>query len=239
MSIIAIYAPFIIRNEKGVAFMKRTQTILIITVIVSVFLLSFLIGRAAALKERTEKNSESQLYDGTVLIPNKTEEDESVQTSKKTDGVEVQIPEIEKKEKEVKETPPERVLFPCGEKVQKEYSQMAVYSKTMDDWRAHTGIDYEAEKGTAVISVWDGTVKRVYKDKLWGYTVEIRHSGNLVSIYKNLQPEIKIKEGEKIKKGQAIAKVGDSAAVESREAPHLHFELWQDGVPINPVSYVY
>jgi murein DD-endopeptidase MepM/ murein hydrolase activator NlpD len=82
-------------------------------------------------------------------------------------------------------------------------------------------------------------VAKVYKDKLWGYTVEIAHSESIRSVYKNLQKKTLVKEGEEVKKGQAIGTVGKSAAVESREKAHLHFEIWQDGIAINPISYVY
>ena len=109
----------------------------------------------------------------------------------------------------------------------------------MGDWRAHTGIDYAAEKGSEVQSVWDGVVTRAYKDKLWGNCVEITHSEDLKSVYKNLASKIPVKKGDKVKKGQTVGKVGKSAAVESRETTHLHFEIWQGGVAIHPESYVY
>ncbi len=222
--------------------MKKTRTIFIIAIIVSVFLLSFLIGRATALRDKAENHTMSQIYNGAVLLPHKVQE-EINQASSTAEGVvdtQAEAPaKTTKKKEEQSDAPPERMLFPCGTNVLKDYSQTAVYSETMGDWRAHTGVDYEAEKDTAVTSAWDGIVKRVYKDKLWGYTVEIEHSGNLKSVYKNLQSKIKVKEGDKVKKGQAIAKVGDSASIESREKPHLHFELWQGDIVINPTSYVY
>lgn len=222
--------------------MRKTRTIFVIAIIVSVFLLSFLIGRATALRDKAENNTMSQIYNDTVLLPHKVQE-EINQASSTAEGVrdieENTETKTTKNNEEQNDAPPERMLFPCGTNVLKDYSQTAVYSETMGDWRAHTGVDYEAEKDTDVISAWDGIVKRVYKDKLWGYTVEIEHSGNLKSVYKNLQSKIKVKEGDRVKGGQAIAKVGDSASIESREKPHLHFELWQDGVVINPVSYVY
>jgi len=222
--------------------MRKTRTIFIIAIIVSVFLLSFLIGRATALRDKAENHTMSQIYNGAVLLPHKVQEEINQASSTAEGVVDTQAEKktkTTKKKEEQSDAPPERMLFPCGTNVLKDYSQTAVYSETMGDWRAHTGVDYEAEKDTDVISAWDGIVKRVYKDKLWGYTVEIEHSGNLKSVYKNLQSKIKIKEGDKVKKGQAIAKVGDSASIESREKPHLHFELWQDNIVINPTSYVY
>lgn len=224
--------------------MKRTQISIILAIVVSVFLLSFLIGRATALRDKEESN-QNEIYTGTIPIPKKEEAllpagviAENVKETEIVSDKNKPKEEITEK-KEKNEQPPERMLFPCGQVVLNGYSQTAVYSKTMDDWRAHTGIDYSAKEGESVNSVWDGTVHKVYKDMLWGYTVEIEHGGNIFSVYRNLKKNILVKEGDKISKGQAIGYVGKSAAVEKREEPHLHFELWTGGETINPESYIY
>lgn len=222
--------------------MKNARGLLLATIVISVFLLSFLIGRATALRDKEENAAENKIYMGTVTIPQKEEEEEiapAAAGAKVEKESTAQEPDKSAKKKTEEDTIPTRMLFPCGKTVLKGYSETAVYSETMGDWRAHTGIDYAAEKGTQVQSAWDGKVTRVHKDKLWGHCVEITHSGNIKSVYKNLASKISVKEGDTVKKGQAIGKVGSSAAVESRETAHLHFEIWQNGVPINPESYVY
>lgn len=213
--------------------MKRISTSVSIAVIISVFILCFIIGRAVAMRD-DDKNS--QLTKESEIV-----KEESLPTDSKTEKVEKEIPKESKTRESTKieNTPPSRMNFPCGQAVLKEYSQKAVYSKTMGDWRAHTGIDYSAEKGTEVKSTWDGIVSKTYKDSLWGYTVEISHDGDITSVYKNLDEKIYVKKGDSVKNGQAIGKVGDSAAVEKRDEPHLHFEIWAEGAPINPESYVY
>jgi murein DD-endopeptidase MepM/ murein hydrolase activator NlpD len=224
--------------------MKRTQLSIVLAIVVSVFLLSFLIGRATALRDKEQESKRNEIYTGTIFIPKQEEPlvpaGAAVQKVEKDVISDENKPQIEKTEKkEENNQPPERMLFPCGQAVLNGYSQTAVYSKTMDDWRAHTGIDYAAKEGETVVSVWDGVVSKVYKDILWGYTIEIKHQGNIFSVYKNLKKKVSVKEGDKVKKGQAIAQVGSSAAVEKREEPHLHFELWTDGETINPESYIY
>ncbi len=231
--------------------MRKPQTSLYLILAISVFLISFFIGRATALKSR-EETKKNAVYTGTMLIPEKKEEalpagtiSEKIEVldefAKKSEvKAETKAQNIKESTEEKKEeTPPERMLFPCGQDILKGYSQTAVYSKTMDDWRAHTAIDYRAKKGDVVVSAWDGTVSKVYKDNYWGYCIEIIHPGEIVSVYRNLDENINVKEGQKVKKGQAIALVGDSAVVEKRDDPHLHFELLVDGVAINPESYVY
>ena len=213
--------------------MKKMQTFFIVIAVVSVFLLSFLIGRASALRNNN-RAEELKIYSGTVPMPKNTQEEEDAPASAKA-LVEKDTSE-EKKEESPKIT---RMLFPCGDVVLNKYSQTAVYSKTMEDWRAHTGIDYAAEDGDDVCAAWDGKVTKVYKDKLWGYTIEIEHDGGLVTKYKNLKKKTDVKEGDKVKAGQIIAKVGKSASVESKESAHLHFEVWQEDVVINPEAYLY
>lgn len=222
--------------------MKNARALLIATIVISVFLLSFLIGRATALRSKEENSSENKIYMGTVTIPKKEEKEEltpAAAGAKVLEESKAEETAKPQKKPETKESVPSRLLFPCGQTVLKGYSETAVYSETMGDWRAHTGIDYAAEKGSEVQSVWDGIVTRVYKDKLWGNCVEITHSEDLKSVYKNLASKIPVKKGDKVKKGQTVGKVGKSAAVESRETTHLHFEIWQGGVAINPESYVY
>lgn len=213
--------------------MKRISTSVSVAVIISVFILCFIIGRAVAMRDN---NKNSQLTKESEIV-----KEESLPTDSKTEKVEKEAPkEYETTESpKAEKAPPSRMNFPCGQAVLKEYSQKAVYSETMGDWRAHTGIDYSAEKGTEVKSTWDGVVSKTYKDSLWGYTVEITHDGNIISVYKNLDEKINVKKGDIVKSGQAIGKVGDSAAVEKRDEPHLHFEIWAEGEPINPESYVY
>ncbi len=213
--------------------MKKISTSVSVAVIISVFILCFIIGRAVAMRDN-EKNS--QLTKEPEIV-----KEESLPTDSKTEKVEKEATKESETTESTKteKAPPSRMNFPCGQAVLKEYSQKAVYSKTMGDWRAHIGIDYKAEKGTEVKSTWDGVVSKTYKDSLWGYTVEITHDGNITSVYKNLDEKIYVKKGDNVKSGQAIGKVGDSAAVEKRDEPHLHFEIWAEGEPINPESYVY
>jgi len=220
--------------------MRRTPLTIIAAIAVSVFLLSFLAGRATALRDREKKERRNEIYTGTVTIK-KEESAPAGAAAKKVPKDTETVTEKSNPEptKKVSEAPPDRMLFPCGQAVLNGYSQSAVYSKTMGDWRAHTGIDYAADEGSGVVSVWDGKVTKVYKDKLWGYTVEILHQGNIYSVYRNLAKKTEVKEGDLVKKGQVIGKTGDSAAVEKREEPHLHFELWTGGETINPEAYIY
>ena len=217
--------------------MKKTYLLIALTIVLSVFTICFLLGRAMVLNSENEnKNDSTSENNGIVAIPFYEKE------TTETVGTEKQVPKIGDTNlnfSQETEKVPDRMLFPCGKDILKGYSQSAVRSKTTDDWRAHLGIDYLAEEGSAVLSAYDGTVLNVYEDKLWGFCVEILHTGNVVGIYRNLAENIDVMSGDVVKGGQVIARVGTSASMEKKEEPHLHFEIWLDGKPINPESFIY
>ena len=117
--------------------------------------------------------------------------------------------------------------------------EVPVFSTTLGDWRIHTGIDISAEEGADVFAAADGTVSKVYSDPFFGKTVEITHSGGIVSRYSNLSADgIAVKEGDTVKSGAKIGKVGDTSLSELADESHLHFELTLDGVSVNPLDYI-
>ena len=113
-----------------------------------------------------------------------------------------------------------------------------VRSKTMGDWRIHTGIDLAAEKGKTVCSAAEGTVSKVYTDNMWGTTVEIEHPNGMTSIYSSLSDKVFVEKGQKVTSKQAIGTVGNTARVESAENSHLHFAIKKDGKYIDPQSVI-
>lgn len=99
----------------------------------------------------------------------------------------------------------------------------------------HFGIDVVTKADEMVKSTLDGTVVFTGYSAEDGYVIQIQHSNNLTSIYKH-NAEILKKTGERIKSGEAIAIVGNTG--EKSKGPHLHFELWYNGIPINPQECV-
>lgn len=99
----------------------------------------------------------------------------------------------------------------------------------------HLAIDIAAQQGEAIKSVAAGTV--VFSD--WtpdtGYVVVIQHSMSMISVYKHAMTVYK-KIGDVIKKGEVIAAVGNTG--ELTTGPHLHFELWIDGSPVDPQQFI-
>lgn len=99
----------------------------------------------------------------------------------------------------------------------------------------HFGTDIVATPNVSVFSVLDGTVILASWTFETGYVIQIQHKNNLVSVYKHVS-EILKKEGQKVKLGEPIAIYGNSG--EQTTGPHLHFELWYNGKPLNPEEFI-
>lgn len=111
-----------------------------------------------------------------------------------------------------------------------------VYSKTLDEWRGHPGIDIKAEEGTKVVSPLDGTIKNIYEDDLWGIVIVIDHGQGLETKLANLGTKEMVKVGTKVNKGDYISTIGRTASIEMMIEPHLHFEATLNGKMIDPRS---
>jgi len=111
---------------------------------------------------------------------------------------------------------------------------------TTDDWRVHHGIDISASAGATVTAAADGVIQSIYDDPMYGKCIRIAHKGDAVTIYANLAAELPegIAEGVSVKCGQAIATVGESAAMEIAEEPHLHFEMKIADKEVDPMDYI-
>ena len=99
----------------------------------------------------------------------------------------------------------------------------------------HYGVDIVAKKDALIKSTLDGTVIYSGFTAADGYVLQIQHDNNLISIYKHNSSVLK-KLGDKVKSGEAIAIIGNSG--ENSKGPHLHFELWHNGLPINPEEFI-
>ena len=110
-----------------------------------------------------------------------------------------------------------------------------VVTNHFDETTRHYGVDLVAKQNSNVLSVLDGVV--IFTD--WtiktGYVIQVQHNGNLVSVYKH--NELLLKEpGEHVVAGEAIALVGNTGKLST--GPHLHFELWYNGKPVNPEDFI-
>ncbi len=113
-----------------------------------------------------------------------------------------------------------------------------VYSNTLQEWTTHTGIDIKADKTTVVKSAEAGIVKTIKNDPRYGLTVIVEHENGFQTVYSNLLTSEFVVEGEKVEKGQSLGTVGNTAAFEIADEPHLHFEILKDSVQVDPNIYL-
>ncbi len=116
---------------------------------------------------------------------------------------------------------------------------LQVFSPTMKDYRVHLGVDLVTKENAPVYAAADGKISKIWVDPMMGYCLAVSHSGNSVTIYKNLAENLPkgIAEGVSVRSGQLIANVGDSAITEVAAEPHLHFEMTVADLSVDPLKY--
>lgn len=170
-----------------------------------------------------------------------TPDDVVYETSQK---VEVEVPdnevalEPEEKPEETEKTEVIEFLAPVGGRVISEYSgDDLVYNEALKDWRAHSGVDFEAKIGEDVKSSAKGIVESVF-DSNMGRCVIIDHQNGYKTMYANLEENTRVKEGDKVQSGDVIGTVGNTALGDITDLEHLHFEMMKDGENVNPVDFL-
>lgn len=113
-----------------------------------------------------------------------------------------------------------------------------VYSKTIESWVTHSGLDLKAEEGSTVRAALDGVVAEKLDDPQWGLTIILDHGNGISTKYSNLSTLDLVSKGQQIKKGDVISGIGRTAICEILDEPHLHFELIKDNQNIDPKNYL-
>jgi murein DD-endopeptidase MepM/ murein hydrolase activator NlpD len=110
-----------------------------------------------------------------------------------------------------------------------------IVTSAFDRVQGHYGIDIVTEVDAAVKACLDGTVTLASWTTDAGHVLQVQHRNDLVSVYKHNSMLMK-KVGDRVKAGEAVAIVGNSG--ELTTGPHLHFELWHQGEPVDPRAYM-
>lgn len=98
----------------------------------------------------------------------------------------------------------------------------------------HTGLDFPADTGTAILAAAGGVVVAQEYHPAYGNMVEIDHGNQLMTRYAHASRTL-VKLGDLVRRGQKIAEVGTSGR---STGPHLHFEVWVQGVPQDPQKFL-
>jgi len=98
----------------------------------------------------------------------------------------------------------------------------------------HTGLDFAASTGTPILAAAGGVVVEQVTHPEYGNMLEIDHGNGLVTRYAHAS-KILVKKGDLIKRGQKVAEIGSTGR---STGPHLHFEVWVQGVPQDPEKFL-
>lgn len=113
-----------------------------------------------------------------------------------------------------------------------------VKSETLGVWKTHDGADIAAPLGTAVSAMMKGTVTEVKNDPLWGVSVTIDHGDGVIGYYSNLDTNVSVKAGQEVAMGEIIGQIGNTADIECKLEPHLHFGVTVGGAWTDPMKFV-
>jgi murein DD-endopeptidase MepM/ murein hydrolase activator NlpD len=99
--------------------------------------------------------------------------------------------------------------------------------------RMHTGVDITAPKGTPVYATADGVVTYKQAQSGYGTSVIVNHGYSYETLYAHLSKKM-VKSGQKVKRGELVGYVGNTGL---SVGSHLHYEVWRNGTPVNPVYF--
>lgn len=103
------------------------------------------------------------------------------------------------------------------------------------DVRPHYGIDISARRGAPIVATAAGTVRAAGWENGHGNFVEIDHGNGLETTYSH-NSRILVKNGQRVKRGDTVALVGSTGF---SVAPHVHYEVHENGRPIDPLKYIF
>lgn len=162
---------------------------------------------------------------------NKTSSNLSAEKTENTKKEETVVPKAPKKELKFE--------APVSGEILKDFAnETLIYSKTLDEWTTHLGIDIKGDKTSIVKSAEDGTVESIKNDPRYGLTVTISHTDGFKTVYSNLLTAEFVSEGATVSKGDTIGTIGESASFEILDECHLHFEMYKDETAVNPTLYL-
>lgn len=98
----------------------------------------------------------------------------------------------------------------------------------------HKGLDIANRQGTRIMAPADGTATSISSNTILGKFMVIDHGHGVVTRYAHIQKALK-EDGEEVKRGDTIALIGNTGR---STGPHLHYEVYLNGIPVNPVKYI-
>lgn len=187
-------------------------------------------------KSKQEEYKEYKLYNEEAVISSVKTESNNVIYITDVSSIYTEEANIEETIATMSSNTSDYILPVKGNIIKKFAVNELVYSKTLDMWKTHQGIDISADIGEEVKAVSSGEVLSIEQDDFYGYTIKITDSLGYIFVYSNLENNIILKKGDKVEQGDIIGNIGVSAMGEIADESHLHFEVLMDNEQVNPVD---
>ena len=121
----------------------------------------------------------------------------------------------------------------------KGYSEHSlVWNPTLKEWAVNMSLDFTAPAGSQVLAAFEGKVESVESTILDGTVIVIAHRDGVKSIYRSLDSEVFVHEGQNVSTGQPIGTVSASQIIKKSLGAHLHFEAELDGETVDPTMFM-
>lgn len=121
----------------------------------------------------------------------------------------------------------------------KEFTEnTVVFNETLGCYTGHMGVDFKGEENANVLCAYDGVISAIETSYLYGTVVTVDHGNKLCTKYASLEVEEGLAVGQKLKKGDVLGQISTTHKQEYLDGAHLHFEVLEDGVKVNPFNYL-
>lgn len=190
--------------------------------------------------ENVKEVANSNVKEGEQKITNKSDEVQKNSTTNQETNKNV-VKEDSEKTTQVSNPSNISFVIPVEGNVIREFTTDTVFSKTLNTWRTREGIDFKAELGAPVVAVLDGVVEKIDNDLTErGEYIVIKHDDGFKTVYTNLDEEVKVVNGQKVRKGEVIATVGNTSGNYSNEdyGSHFNFVMYLNNEEVNPSEYI-
>ena len=126
-----------------------------------------------------------------------------------------------------------------GGVITKEYTDnTVVFNPTLGVYSAHLAVDIAGVEGAKVLCAYEGTVESIESTYLQGTIVTVNHGDGLKTVYSSLEVDENLQVGQTLEAGDVLGVISTTNRQEYKEGAHLHFEVLEDGVSINPSVYL-
>ena len=125
-----------------------------------------------------------------------------------------------------------------GETIKDYTDATVVFNKTLGVYTGHLALDVAGAENAKVLAAEGGEVEAITTSYLEGTTLTINHGNGLKTVYNSIEVSDGLSVGNVVAKGSVIGIISTNNRQEYKDGPHLHFEVWENGLKISPYKYL-